>query len=185
MRARLKQPAAWEELVELYGPLVAHWCTRCGLDSHASADCVQEVFAAVARSFGRFEAFKSSGAFRSWLWTIASNKIKDAVRAAKLQPPAMGGSSALQRLTELPDTTAVPDEDPSDAIELNRLIARGLEQVRNEFETRTWEIFHRSVVDQLPTDLVAKEFSVSAATVRQTRSRVLRRLRLQLGDIVD
>jgi len=58
-----------------------------------------------------------------------------------------------------------------------------LEQVRAEFKPKTWKIFERTVVDQLPTDIVAKEFNVSAATVRKIRSRVLRRLRLQLGDL--
>ena len=184
-RARGQQSAAWEELVELYGPLVAHWCSRCGLDSHTTADCVQEVFTAVSRSLGRFQAIKTSGAFRSWLWTIAANKIKDVVRTARTQTPGAGGSTALQRLAELPDESSIPDEEPSDAGELQQLVARGLEQVRTEFEPRTWTIFQRTVVDQLPTDIVAKEFGITAATVRQVRSRVLRRLRLQLGDLAD
>ncbi len=184
-RARGQQSAAWEELVELYGPLVAHWCLRCGLDSHTTADCVQEVFTAVARSLGRFEAVKSSGAFRSWLWTIAANKIKDAVRNARLQTPGAGGSTALQQLAELPDESSIPDKEPSDASELQQVVARGLEQVRTEFEPRTWRIFERTVVDQLPTDIVAKEFDITPATVRQIRSRVLRRLRLQLGDLAE
>ncbi|MDX1929043.1 MAG: sigma-70 family RNA polymerase sigma factor [Pirellulaceae bacterium] len=184
-RARGQQSAAWEELVELYGPLVAHWCSRCGLDSHTTADCVQEVFTAVARSLGRFEAAKASGAFRSWLWTIAANKIKDAVRKAKMQTPGAGGSTALQRLTELPDESSIPAEEPSDADQLQAVVARGLEQVRAEFESRTWSIFQRTVIDQLPTDIVAKEFNITAATVRQIRSRVLRRLRMQLGDLAE
>lgn len=174
-RARGKQAAAWEELVELYGPLVAHWCSRCGLDSHTTADCVQEVFTAVSRSLERFQAAKSSGAFRSWLWTISSNKIRDTIRIAKSQTPGTGGSTALQRLAELPDESSIPDDEPSDPSELQRVVARGLEQVRAEFEPRTWTIFQRSVVDQLPTDVVAKEFNVTAATIRQIRSRVLRR----------
>ena len=184
-RARGQQSAAWEELVELYGPLVAHWCSRCGLDSHTTADCVQDVFTAVARSLGRFQAAKASGAFRGWLWTIAANKIKDVVRKAKMQTPGAGGSTALQRLAELPDESAIPSEEPSDANELQQVVARGLEQVRVEFEPRTWSIFQRTVVDLLPTDLVAKEFNITAATVRQIRSRILRRLRLQLGDLAE
>jgi len=184
-RARGQQSAAWEELVELYGPLVAHWCSRCGLDSHTTADCVQEVFTAVARSLGRFQAAKGSGAFRSWLWTIAANKIKDAIRKARTQTPGAGGSTALQRLSELPDESSIPTEEPSDADQLQQVVARSLEQVRVEFESRTWTIFQRTVIDQLPTDLVAKELSITPATVRQIRSRVLRRLRMQLGDLAD
>lgn len=187
-RARSRQSAAWQELVELYGPLVAHWCTRCKLDSHSAADCVQEVFAAVARSLDRFQPEKTNGAFRSWLWTIASNKIRDHVRRNRHQSPAVGGSTALQHLHDLPDSNSsddasIPDEEPSSDVALQHLVARGLEQVRGEFEVRTWTIFQRTVIDQIPTHAVAVEFQISAAAVRQIRSRVLRRLRQQLGDL--
>ncbi len=64
-------------------------------------------------------------------------------------------------------------------------MARAMEQVRGEFETKTWSIFLRSVVDQVSTEIVAKEFNVQSATVRQVRSRILRRLREQLGDLDD
>ncbi len=184
-RARGQQSEAWQELVELYGPLVAHWCSRCGLDSHASADCMQEVFAAVAKSLGQFQSAKANGAFRSWLWTITSNKIRDHLRRDRKQIPAAGGSTALQRLNDHAYEACVPDEEPSEEVELQRLVARGLAQVRSEFEPRTWAIFQRTVLDQLPTDVVAMEFAVTPAAVRQVRSRVLRRLRQQLGDLSD
>ena len=44
-------------------------------------------------------------------------------------------------------------------------------------------MFARAVMDGITTLQVADEFEVSAATVRQTRSRILRRLRQQLGDL--
>ncbi len=182
-RARKRQSQAWEELFELYSPLVAHWCARCGMDAHASADCVQEVFASVARSLDSYEAGRTSGAFRAWLWTITRNKIRDFVRRDRRQAMPSGGSSALVRLNEIPDLDHVPTDEPSSNVELEQLIARGLEQVRAEFEPRTWEIFIRTVVDQIPTALVASEFNIQSASVRQIRSRVLRRLREQLGDI--
>ncbi len=128
---------------------------------------------------------KVSGAFRSWLWKITSNKIRDQIRRNSRQTRSTGGSTALQKLNELPDAICIPEEEPSEAIELQQLVARGLAQVRGEFETRSWAIFERSVVDQLTTEAVAAEFGVSSAAVRQVRSRVLRRLRQQLGDLID
>jgi RNA polymerase sigma-70 factor (ECF subfamily) len=52
-----------------------------------------------------------------------------------------------------------------------------LEFIRSEFEPRTWQMFWRSVVDGVATATVGAELGVSAAAVRQARSRVLRRLR--------
>lgn len=182
-RAKQQDAAAWRELVSLYGPLVAHWCHRCGLDSHTAADCVQDVFTSVAKSLNGFRAEGSSGSFRGWLWTITSNKIKDMVRRSRNQPSAPGGSTALHFLQNLPQDLDVPDVEPSEPQQLSDLVGRGLEQVRGEFEPRTWDIFRRCVIDQISTAIVAEEFCVTAAAVRQVRSRVLRRLRQQLGDL--
>jgi RNA polymerase sigma-70 factor (ECF subfamily) len=184
-RARTQEANAWNELIDLYGPLIAHWCYRCNLDSHSVADCVQDVFAAVASSLDTYQSTKDSGGFRSWLWTITSNKIKDFFRRNRHRVAASGGSSAFARLQLIPDaiSESIPEDEPSSEIQLHELVARGLNQVRAEFKPRTWQIFERTVIDQLPTASVAAEFGIQASAVRQIRSRVLRRLRLQLGDL--
>ena len=88
----------------------------------------------------------------------------------------------MEMLKEIPDLQD-SDAEPSSAAELKSLVSRALDQIRNEFELRSLDIFMRSVIDQVATDLVAMEFHVQPATVRQVRSRILRRLRQQLGDI--
>lgn len=182
-RARQHDSQAWSDLVELYGPLVAHWAYRCRLNSHQAADIVQEVFASVSRALEKYESRKENGAFRSWLWTITSNKVKDLHRRNQSLPPAMGGSTALADFQQIADSESFPDAEPTGDQQLKELVHRGLEQVRGEFEPRTWDIFRRTVVDEIATSIVAQEFCVSPAAVRQVRSRVLRRLRQQLGDV--
>lgn len=184
-RAKQKDSRAWNDLVQLYGPLISYWCRRCGLDQQQSSDGVQEVFAAVVRSLGSFQPQRQSGSFRAWLWTITSNKVRDLQRRDRGQPQALGGSSALINLQAISDPSTPPESEQTDELQLAQLTARAIQQVRAEFETKTWEIFERSVVDQLPTQLVAEEFQITAATVRQVRSRILRRLRQQLGDLDD
>ena len=182
-RVRCRDSQAWCELVELYGPLIAHWCYRYDLDSHATADCVQDVFAAVSRALPQYGVRNNQGSFRSWLWTITRNKVVDQLRRKQSQGLPKGGTSALERLRQIPDVSEHAEEEPSSDDELKRLAARALEQIRHEFEVRSMNIFQRSVIDQVATAIVAKEFGVQPATVRQIRSRILRRLRQQLGDI--
>ena len=62
-RARQHDSRAWHELVDLYGPLIAHWCRRSGLDHHAAADCVQQTFTAVLRSLDGYQARSCLGRF--------------------------------------------------------------------------------------------------------------------------
>jgi RNA polymerase sigma-70 factor (ECF subfamily) len=181
-RVRCQESRAWDELVELYGPLIAHWCYRFELDSHSAADCIQDVFAAVSRALPTYDAKKSHGAFRSWLWTITRNKIYDQLRRNRLSSLPQGGTSAMKKLKEIPDLQD-SDAEPSSAAELKSLVSRALDQIRCEFEPRSLEIIMRSVIDQVATDLVAVEFKIQSASVRQVRSRILRRLRQQLGDI--
>lgn len=182
-RASDRDSGAWCEIVDLYGPLIAHWCRRCGLESHSAADCVQEVFASVAFSIATFEPTRSSGSFRAWLWTITRNKVLDHLRKQSRHPIVAGGSTAVGLLQQLVDTSTVPDDEPTGNEQLQQLIQRALQQVECEFEPGTWKGFWRSVVDGIPTDVVAAELNVSAATIRQARSRVLRKLRQQLGDL--
>ncbi len=83
---------------------------------------------------------------------------------------------------DVEDGCLVPEDEPSEEFQVRELIDRALNQVRSEFEASTWQAFWRSVVDGLPTDVVATELHCTPAAVRQARSRILRRLRQQLGD---
>jgi RNA polymerase sigma-70 factor (ECF subfamily) len=168
--------------VDLYGPLIAAWCQRCGLDTHTTADCVQDVFSAVAVSMESFEPKKTSGAFRAWLWTVTRRKVIDSLRRSKRAPRVLGGSTAAAMFQDVEDGCLVPEDEPSEEFQVRELIDRALNQVRSEFEASTWQAFWRSVVDGLPTDVVATELHSTPAAVRQARSRILRRLRQQLGD---
>ena len=182
-RASQRDAIAWRELVDLYGPLVAHWCRRCSLDVHSSADCVQDVFASVVVAIDQFSPQRESGSFRAWLWTITRNKLRDHFRRNAGTPAAAGGSIAMGRMQQVLDPIAVPDEEPTGDLQLQQLTSRALSQVQSEFEPRTWQAFWRSVVDGIATSSVALEMEISEATVRQSRSRILRRLRQQFGDI--
>jgi len=85
------------------------------------------------------------------------------------------GSGSVASLSDDPD-------EFTDRSELTALHQRGLEIVRSEFEDRTWQIFWRVAVDEVPTADVAEEFGITANSVRQNKSRVLRRLRQVLGE---
>jgi RNA polymerase sigma-70 factor (ECF subfamily) len=183
VRAQARDSAAWSEIVRLYAPLIAFWCRRCGLNSHDAADCIQEVFSALAGSLSTYEPRAANGGFRAWLWTITRNKVRDFYRRKLRQWPARGGSSAQELIGEVPDPASIPEDEPSDAVQLNELIRRGLELVRAEFESTTWLSFWRSAVDGIPTAVVAEQLGLTSAAVRQNRSRIMRRLRQQLGDL--
>ena len=179
-RVQANEEEAWQRLVDLYGPLIFSWGCRSGLCGEDAADVMQEVFASVAQAIRRFDP-AGRGRFRGWLWTITRNKIRDYYRRMSAEPEGRGGDTALRELAELPEEW---DDDASDATrhEVRALYHRALELIRNDFQQQTWQAFWLSVIEEQPTAEIAHQLCLSENSVRQAKSRVLRRLRAELGD---
>lgn len=173
--------AAWRELVDLYGPLVDGWCRRAGLPEASRADVGQEVFLAVHRGISGFDPAHPRATFRGWLWTITRNAVLQWLRRS--EPAGPGGSTAMARLANLPDEWSVAgDEPPSSPDESASLLRRALDQIRPSVQPQSWEAFWNTAVLGRPAPEVAEDLGLTAAAVRQAKSRILRRLRRQLGD---
>jgi len=122
--------------------------------------------------------------FEHGFWTITRNKLRDHFRRNSRSPSATGGSIAMNLMQQTVDPSSIPDDEPTGDLQLQQLTSRALSQVQSEFEARTWKAFWRSVVDGVATSLVASELNMTEATVWKSRSRILRRLRQQLGDMM-
>ncbi len=129
IRLRAGSSEAWRELVDLYGPLVESWCRRAGLPEAARGDVGQEVFLAVHRGIAKFDPQRPQATFRGWLWTITRNAVLEWLR--RRGPEPAGGSTALERLADIPDPweNASSDEPPSTADESASLLRRALDQI--------------------------------------------------------
>ncbi|MBY0522583.1 MAG: sigma-70 family RNA polymerase sigma factor [Gemmataceae bacterium] len=185
VRAQGRDAKAWERLVDLYAPLVHHWCRRCGLSADDTADVFQEVFRSVAEHLGGFRKVRPGDTFRGWLRTITRNKVHDHFRRREGHAPAVGGTDAQLRLLAVPDAAILDDDDPSETDLVTRQLHRALADIRGEFEERTWRAFWGVQVDNRGSDEVATELSMTPAAVRKAKYRVLRRLREELGDLLD
>jgi RNA polymerase sigma-70 factor, ECF subfamily len=182
-RARANDPEAWRKLAELYRSLVLFWCHRGGIRTEDAEDVTQEVFAAAAAGLGRFRRDRPGDTFRGWLRGITRNQLLLHFRRNQGHPQAEGGSDAQARLEGIPDPLAGSEADEAD--EVGQLYRRALEQVRAEFEERTWQAFWLTVIEsRSPTDLTT-ELGMSPAAIRQAKSRVLRRLKREVGDVLD
>jgi RNA polymerase sigma-70 factor, ECF subfamily len=182
-RARADDSAAWERLVGLYAPLVFGWCRRWGLPEQDAADVLQEVFQAVVAHLAGFRSGRAGGTFRGWLRTIAHHKVQDHFRRQGREPRGVGGSDAQARLAQVPGPEA-PGSDAGAEPEERGLFLRALGLIRGDFEERTWQAFWRTAVDGRPPRDVADELGMSPGAVRVAKSRVLHRLREELGDLL-
>jgi len=182
-RARGHDPVAWERIVALYGPLVLGWCRGWGLRDDDAADVFQEVFQSVAAHLDGFRRDRAGDTFRGWLRTITRNKVNDHFRRREREPAGVGGSEARDLLAEV--AGELPLDEPSDDPAERELLHRALAMIRGEFEPRTWEAFWQTTVEGRLTADVAAELGMTPGAVRVAKSRVLHRLRTDLGDLPD
>jgi RNA polymerase sigma-70 factor (ECF subfamily) len=184
-RVRADEPEAWDRLVHLYAPLVLHWCRGQGLHGADAADVFQDVFRAVVAHVGRFRKERDGDTFRGWLRRITQNKVRDHYRRLGREARGAGGSSARDQLAQLPAPAPVEDELELSGGAEQGLFARALELIRGEFEERTWAAFWRTAVDGRAAADVGAELTMSPGAVRVAKSRVLHRLREELGDLSE
>jgi RNA polymerase sigma-70 factor (ECF subfamily) len=181
--AQQEDPAAWTRLVTLYAPLVAAWCRRWGVAQQDVVDVLQDVFTAVARNLANFRKEHPCDTFRGWLATIARNKVRDYYRRRAGRPIAAGGTEASLRLAQVPDPDAFGlDGETASGAEFTEVLQRALETIRGEFHEQTWQAFWGVVVEGRTAADVAAALSMQPGAVRVSKSRVLSRLRRELGD---
>jgi RNA polymerase sigma-70 factor (ECF subfamily) len=181
-RARARDEVAWYRLMALYRPLVLYWCARKRVAAADCEDVTQEVFAATARALAHFRRDRPGDTFRGWLRAVTSNQILLYFRRRQGQPLAEGGSEALQRLQDLPDP--LTDPVPGEEAEMSRLYQQALEQVRCEFEDSSWRAFWLTAIENREPASVVGELGMTTAAIRQAKSRILRRIKQELGDIL-
>ncbi len=188
-RVQNREPEAWARLVTIYTPLVLNWCKRFGCDTHTSEDIAQETFLAASRGIAGLRLDGATGSFRRWIWQIARNKLIDFRRRHPVSLESKGGSTAAFQLLQIVDAEHsigdenFPESDPSSPDMLRDLISKAMELVRVEFQESSWKAFWRTAIDGLPTEVAAAELGTTPAAVRQARSRIMRRLRFELGDL--
>lgn len=204
-RAKAKEPAAWERIVQLYSPMVYYWCRESGLPEPDVCDVFQEVFHTLARNLTKFQP-QENGTFRGWLRTIARNKLNDHFRKSGREPRPIGGTEALHRLEQFPagsfpaGSFAADQRQPTSSCDHSKLdrsekpeeskirqvlLVEVLAIVRPQFTEKSWRAFWMVVIDGRSTSDVAMDLSMRPGAVRVAKSRVLKRLRAEMGDATD
>ncbi len=146
-----------------------------------TGDLAQEVFLVVVRELPRFER-RREGSFRAWLRQVTVNKTRSH-RRRRRRLPAAGLDPAdgfLDRL-EAPNSELAREWDQDhDRHVFERLLAI----VQDDFQPTTWEAFRRFALDGLPAVRVAEELRITENAVLQAKSRILKRLRQEAGDLL-
>jgi RNA polymerase sigma-70 factor, ECF subfamily len=171
----------WNRLQGIYLPLISRWLARIpGLGTEAD-DLAQEVFVVVIREIPRFER-RREGSFRAWLRQVTVNKVRTH-RRRRHRRPAVGLDPAEGFLDSLADPNGELARE-WDMDHDRHVFENLLAIVQPDFSSTTWAAFRRFAVDGLPAVEVAEEMGLSVNAVLQAKSRILKRLRGEAGDLL-
>jgi RNA polymerase sigma-70 factor (ECF subfamily) len=166
---------------DIYVPLIQRWLRGVpGLGDECD-DLAQEVLLVVVRRLSSFER-RREGSFRAWLRQIAVNCVRAHLRE-RGKRPLVGTDPVYEFLDQLAADSGLARQWDSEHD--RHVYQKILGIVRPDFQATTWNAFRRFAIDGLAAHQVARELGMSVHSVLQAKSRVLKRLREEAGDLLE
>lgn len=139
---------------------------------------MQDVFTTLAQKMPGFVYDPKKG-FRNWLRAVTQNRWRDN-RKMRSKRSLAGETTALDGMPG-PDGEALFWETESH----RHLVGRARDVMKAEFRPTTWRACWELVVEGRPATAVTAELVMSENAVYIAKGRVLRRLREELGGLLD
>lgn len=178
LRERLAQrdPTALAKFFDLYFDRVYAYLRRLVGDEHLAEDLTQDVFLQAHRALGSYDPGRDP---RPWLFTIATNKLRDhwRSRAARLS-----ASEASLDHEDLAGRLALPEASPDQAFSGEELATR----VRTAIDALPAGLraaLLLRVYEGLPFDEIGRILERNEVAARKRYSRALGALREVLGEV--
>jgi RNA polymerase sigma-70 factor (ECF subfamily) len=174
---RVRNPtdqAAWQEFVEIYRPVVVRLARQKGMQDADAEDVAQQVLLAVAKAVEQREHDPRRAKFRTWLHCVAQNAILNALTRGK--PDRGSGDSALLAMLYECESHAGPDSDLLRLEHRREVFRWAARQVREEFQSATWDAFWLTAVEGRAVDDAARQLGKNRGSIYAARSRVMRRI---------
>ncbi len=166
---------AWTTFCDTYGPLVFGYCKSRGLDGNDAADVAQEVLLRVTKAIKGFQYDRSRGRFRDWLSRIVHNEIARWYSRRRQMAP----------LAELPEQAIEEDLAGWNQQFHQHILNVALARIQGRFKEDTWTAFERVWLKDEPVTDVASSMNRPLEFVYVSKSRVLKRLRLEIEQLAE
>jgi RNA polymerase sigma factor (sigma-70 family) len=172
--SRVRNPAdhaAWRQFEAKYRELILRFCRRRGFQQTDAEDVFQLTMTQLVQALPKFTYDRVRGRFRDYLYQT----VRSAISRLKSRPKALDGALDTAMLEMLP----AQDESQSAALWerewVNHHYRLAMEEVRQSFESRSIEIFERSVRGESVEQLAAM-FHTTSQAVHKVRQRIRNRM---------
>jgi RNA polymerase sigma-70 factor (ECF subfamily) len=172
--------AALNELMERHGEKLFHYLIRCLQDEEEAADLAQETFVRVYQHRARFD---SGQKFSTWLYTIASNLVRDRYRWRARHPQVSLSATHEETGTELGARLAHPGASPRESLETTERVAAIQNAVAGLPEELRAPLILAEYEDK-PQAEIAQTLSCSVKAVETRIYRARKQLRTALGFLI-
>jgi RNA polymerase sigma factor (sigma-70 family) len=165
-------PAAWDEFVNRYRPMIRAWCFRWHLQDSDADDVVQDVLVKLLAAIRKFH-YDPARSFRAWLKTVTEHALSDFVTTRRRHPGQIAVS--IDEIATSADARSDLEQQLEDAFEAE-LADLAMQRVKKRVKPTTWEAFQLTAVEGLSGADAAQRLQIPVAHVFVAKNRVQKML---------
>jgi RNA polymerase sigma-70 factor (ECF subfamily) len=165
----------WEAFFERYQPLLVSFGRRLGLNDPDAQDGAQEALMGFVRAYREGAYDRAKGRLRSWLFGIASNKMRDIQRKRGRDLVIVDEADDTRFLNKIPDDHSI--SEVWEAEWRKAVLSTCLREVREKVKPKTMKAFELFALEGLPAQKVAEQLEMTENAVWIAKNRVLSHMR--------
>jgi RNA polymerase sigma-70 factor (ECF subfamily) len=169
LRVQSGDTDCYDVLVERYKVRLFNYLLRLTSSRDDAEEIAQEAF---VKAYIHAEKYKTIAKFSTWLYTIATNLVRNRVRSRSRAPMLVSlwtrawGDGEEERPLEIPDAQRSPDEAINDR-ELSDVINRAIQEIPEKYR----ESFVLREINELSYEEIAAVTGLKLGTVRSRINR--------------
>jgi RNA polymerase sigma-70 factor, ECF subfamily len=167
---------SWGEFYEVYHPLLLRYIRSHEVGPEDAEDLVQDIFINKLRqAMTTFDFDRQRGRFRTWLFEVTINAIRDWARKRQNRPAAVGQESDFTG----PVVPSVTEELSRqwEQYHHEQIMQFAMKKSREFFEPKTWACFELRTLKGRPGPEVAAKLGLNINAVYTNAHRVLEKIR--------
>ncbi len=168
---------SWRLFFQIYQPLLYRYARARGLERETADEVTQQCLALLSEKMPTFEYSKEKGGFKHWLRRIANNTINDYFNKRRLP---LAKTADFRR----PQQREISLDELWELQWQKKHLQYCLNQIKPEVAATTYQAFQYHVLCGWPVEKVSETLRISVDQVYTAKSRITRRLRAKMREVL-